>query len=110
MQVLLSLAVLAGEAMVMVVPRSAACTAAPPVLLTAPEPQPEMPSETLATAATGVLSAGRATDSVGESPPVIDAGVMTKVLDASTGAGTTASVPVAVTAAALEGVLETVSV
>src|SRR5438270_5420766 len=98
-----------GDAMAMVVPRSAAPTGLPSALVRLPEPQPENVSETDAADASGEVSAGSGTDSDGVVPPVIVAGVKLNEFDARAGAGITASVPETATEAVLLGALEAVS-
>src|SRR5947209_8187952 len=99
-QVLLSAATVTGEGTLMVVPRSAAAIAPPPVLATLPVPQPvpEMAKPTVVPGAAGEVSEGSVALSVGVSPPVMPPGETAKVFELITGSGAIPSVPVAWTA------------
>ena len=96
----MSAAAVVGAETVTVVPRSAGPIAPPEAFVTVPEPHPEMATTAVAADATAVLSAGSASDRLDDVLPVIAAGAMANVPDASAGTGSMPSVPVADTDAA----------
>ena len=86
-------AALAGASTVMVVPRSASVTGAPPLLVTGSSAPPAArPSVTWRARLAVPESAGSASESVGRRPAVMAGGVTTRVADASTGVPMTGSV------------------